>query len=161
MFSNSVFDFYLFYISRSSPVQRGDDIARQKRYRDTTRAKPRERRAPITGSPGEPTRRGATRGRITGTMIPRSVNIRDRRYIRSLPRTSVPFPFLRRPASSMTEHACASRARIIIIFVISWHSARRAHQSENRINSTVTFTPKFKIRREEGPVPPRGPSNTI
>lgn len=56
----------------------------------------------------------------------------------------------------MTGARVCPRARIIIIFVISWHSTRRAHQSENRINSTVTFTPKFKIRRGEGR--PRGPA---
>jgi len=38
------------------------------------------------------------------------------------------------------------RARIIIIFVISWHSARQAHQSENRINRLSHSRPNSKYR---------------
>ena len=38
--------------------------------------------------------------------------------------------------------------RIIIIFVISWHSTRRAHQSENRINQLSHSRPNSK--QEEG-----------
>lgn len=34
--------------------------------------------------------------------------------------------------------------RIIIIFVISWHSTRRAHQSENRINQLSHSRPNSK-----------------
>jgi len=38
------------------------------------------------------------------------------------------------------------RAWIIIIFVISWHSARQAHQSENRINRLSHSRPNSKYR---------------
>lgn len=77
------------------------------------------------------------------TVIPRSVNIRDRR---ASPSSFCPPT----PTDDRARvHACASRARIIIIFVISWHSARRAHQSENRINWLSHSRPNSKYGGSE------------
>lgn len=79
-------------------------------------------------------------------MIPRPVNIHDRKH-NSIRHSHQYRSYIGR--GTRATGAPGTSPRIIIIFVISWHSTRRAHQSENRINQLSHSRPNSK-REQEG-----------
>lgn len=151
MFSSSIFDLYLFDISRSVVRCREATISRDKNVIGTRHA-----RNLATGEPR--LRARLANQRVESTMIPRSVNIRDRRYIRSLP--VHPFSLPPRGREGLVDdraRVCVARAdnnyfRNFLAFRATSPSIRKSYKLDCHIHAQIQNTEGGGTRPAAWPV---------